>query len=68
MLGKRSFLKCVTILGLILTAFTAYLSITGIIAGSTDAVALKATKMVLSNAIPAVGKSFPMLQKLFLPA
>ena len=59
MLGKLSaFLNwvCVSILGLILTAFTAYLSITGIIAGSTDAVALKATKMVLSNAIPVVGK------------
>lgn len=59
MLGRlASFLKwvCVTVLGLILTAFTAYLSITGIIAGSTDAVAVKATKMVLSNAIPVVGK------------
>jgi len=53
-----SFLKwiCVAILCVILTAFTAYLSVTGIIAGSTDAATLKATKMVLSNAIPVVGK------------
>ena len=59
MLGKlSSFLKwsCLTTLGLIVTAFSTYLTITGIIAGSTDAVALKATKMVLSNAIPVVGK------------
>jgi stage III sporulation protein AE len=53
-----SFLKwvCVSLLGLILTAFTTYLALTGIIAGSADAVTLKTTKMILSNAIPVVGK------------
>lgn len=59
MLAKlASFLKwiCVTILGVILTVFTAYLSVTGIIAASTDAVTLKTTKMIISNAIPVVGK------------
>lgn len=53
-----SFLKwlCVTILTTILTAFTTYLAVTGIITGSADAVTLKTTKMILSNAIPVVGK------------
>lgn len=59
MLGKlSSFLKwsCITTLGLIVTAFSTYLAVTGIIAGTTDAATLKATKMILSNAIPVVGK------------
>lgn len=58
-LGKlSSFLKwsCLTTLGLIVTAFSTYLGITGIIAASTDAVALKTTKMIISNAVPVVGK------------
>ena len=51
------FLKwvCVSALGLILTAFTAYLAISGIISGGTDSIAMKTTKMVISNAIPVVG-------------
>lgn len=59
MLAKlASLLKwiCVSILGIILTAFTAYLTVSGAIAASTDAVTLKTTKMILSNAIPVVGK------------
>lgn len=39
----------------ILTVFTAYLGITGIVSGSTDAAVLKATKSAISGAIPVVG-------------
>lgn len=41
--------------GLVL-AFTAYLSLTGILAASTDAATVKAAKTVLSTALPVVGK------------
>lgn len=36
-------------------AFGAYLSLTGLLAGSTDALALKATKTVLARSLPVVG-------------
>ncbi len=38
-----------------LTAFTTYMGITGVVSGATDAVALKATKMTISAAVPVVG-------------
>lgn len=39
----------------ILTVFTAYLSITGVVSGTTDAAALKATKTAISAFVPVVG-------------
>lgn len=39
----------------ILTVFTAYLGITGVISGTTDAAALKATKTAISAFVPVVG-------------
>lgn len=39
----------------ILTVFTTYMSITGAVSGTTDAVALKATKMTISTVVPVVG-------------
>lgn len=35
--------------------FTGYLSITGVISGTTDAATLKATKLAMSGAVPVVG-------------
>lgn len=40
---------------LILTVFTSYISISGIITGTADQAAVKATKMTISSAIPVVG-------------
>ena len=40
----------------ILTVFTAYLGITGIISGTTDAAVLKATKSTISSVVPVVGR------------
>ena len=42
-------------LTILLTAFTAYLTISGVISGSADATALKVTKAAISGAIPVVG-------------
>ena len=39
----------------ILTVFTTYISITGVVSGTTDAAALKATKVTLSSVVPVVG-------------
>lgn len=39
----------------ILTVFTTYMSITGVVSGTTDAAALKAAKMTISSAVPVVG-------------
>ncbi len=39
----------------ILTIFTAYLSLSGVVSGATDAIALKATKLTISTAVPVVG-------------
>lgn len=39
----------------ILTVFTTYMSITGVVSGTTDAVALKATKFTISSVVPVVG-------------
>lgn len=53
----RDFVKWLVnwMLKTILTVFTAYISITGVISGTTDAVALKAAKMTISSVIPVVG-------------
>lgn len=42
-------------LRLALYAFTGYLSITGVINGNADQMAVKATKLTVSNAVPVVG-------------
>jgi len=39
----------------ILTVFTTYMSITGVISGTTDAAALKATKLTISTMVPVIG-------------
>lgn len=39
----------------ILYIFTGYISITGVVAGSTDKTALKAAKLTISGAVPVVG-------------
>lgn len=38
-----------------LYVFTAYMSITGVVSGTTDAAALKATKLTISGMVPVVG-------------
>lgn len=43
------------ILKTILTVFTTYMSITGVVTGTTDAVALKAAKVTISSVVPVVG-------------
>jgi stage III sporulation protein AE len=42
-------------LKIILYVFTGYMSITGVISGTADAAALKATKLTLSGMVPVVG-------------
>lgn len=42
-------------LKLFVTIFTTYMSMTGVVSGTTDAVALKATKNVISSAVPIIG-------------
>lgn len=39
----------------LLMVFTTYMSITGVVSGITDAAALKATKVMVSTAVPVVG-------------
>ena len=39
----------------VLTVFTAYMGITGVISGTTDAAVVKATKTAISTAVPVVG-------------
>lgn len=39
----------------IITVFTAYLGITGVVSGTTDAATLKATKFTISGVVPVVG-------------
>lgn len=39
----------------ILYVFTGYISITGVVSGSADAAAIKATKLAISGAVPVVG-------------
>lgn len=53
----RDFIKWVLTWGLklVLYLFTGYMSITGVISGTVDASALKATKLAISGAVPVVG-------------
>lgn len=39
----------------LLVVFTSYMSITGVVSGTTDAAALKATKVTISSVVPVVG-------------
>lgn len=39
----------------ILTVYTTYMGITGVVSGTTDAAALKATKVTISSVVPVVG-------------
>ncbi len=39
----------------LLTVYTTYMGLTGVVSGTTDAVALKATKMTISSMVPVVG-------------
>lgn len=43
------------ILKIILYTFTGYMGVTGVISGTTDAAALKATKVTISSAVPVIG-------------
>lgn len=51
------FIKWATIgtLKIIITLFITYISITGVVAGSADAFAIKTTKFVVSGVVPVVG-------------
>ena len=42
-------------LKIVLYVFTGYMSLTGVISGTTDAAALKATKLTISSVVPVVG-------------
>lgn len=44
-----------TVLTTVMLTFVGYLSLSGVIAGSTDAMTVKATKFAISGAIPVVG-------------
>ena len=58
MLAKlRDFVKWLMswILKIILYIFTGYLGITGVVSGTADAAALKATKLTISGMVPVVG-------------
>ncbi len=52
-----SFIKwlCIWSLSLMLTGFISYLTITGIISGGADALAIKGARFAISNVIPVVG-------------
>jgi len=43
-------------LKLVLSVFTAYISITGVVSGTVDASALKAAKLTISGTVPIIGK------------
>ena len=51
--GMKSFMTWV--LKTILYIFTGYITITGVISGTTDAAALKAAKLTISSVVPVVG-------------
>lgn len=53
----RDFIKnfCSWALKIILYIFTGYITVTGVVSGTTDAAALKATKITISGMIPVVG-------------
>lgn len=53
----RDFIKSIMtwLLKTLLYGFTAYLSLTGVVSGTTDQAALKAAKMTISGMVPVVG-------------
>lgn len=55
--GASSLIKWLakTMLTVIVLAFVAYLSLTGVISGATDAVAVRVTKVTMSTVLPVVG-------------
>lgn len=57
LIKMKAFLKWIIGWGLkiILIIFTSYISITGVVSGTTDAAALKATKLTISSFVPVVG-------------
>lgn len=44
-----------TVLAVLMIAFVGYLTVSGVIAGATDVIALKATKFTVSSIVPVVG-------------
>ena len=40
---------------IVLYAFTGYIGFTGVVSGTTDAMAMKAAKLTISGAVPVVG-------------
>lgn len=55
--NMKDFLKWLLTWGLktVLYIFTGYISLTGIVSGTTDAAMLKATKLTIAGAVPVVG-------------
>lgn len=55
--GMKELVKSLTgwCLKTLLTVFTTYMAITGVVSGTTDAAALKATKVTISSVVPVVG-------------
>ncbi len=53
----RDFSKWITVWSMkaILYVYTAYMTITGVVSGTVDASALKATKLAISSAVPVIG-------------
>lgn len=53
----RDFAKWITVWSMktVMYAYTAYMTITGVISGSVDVSALKATKLAISSAVPVIG-------------
>lgn len=46
---------CVTLSGAVATGFTAWISLTGVIAGTSDTLAARMTKTAMSSALPVLG-------------
>lgn len=58
LLGKvKGYIKSILtwLLKMVIYIFTGYLGITGVVSGTTDAAALKATKLTISGMVPVVG-------------
>ncbi len=53
----RDFAKWITVWSMkaVMYVYTGYMTITGVISGSVDASALKATKLAISSAVPVIG-------------
>lgn len=46
---------CTWLMKIVLYAFTGYIGFTGVVSGTTDAMAMKAAKLTISGAVPVVG-------------